>query len=119
MGRFSRSLLAFSMIAVGISAPTTGHAWDGDFTGRIDWIEVSQGNNYGFRVHLVGVTEICAGGTDWAFVNEADSNYRVFVATLLMAKANFNTVRIFTTAEPYPPKPDGLKVCRIGDIVVN
>ena len=39
----------------------------------------------------------CSGGSNWAYLNETDSNYRVYVSALLAAKALGSNVTLYTT----------------------
>jgi tartrate dehydratase alpha subunit/fumarate hydratase class I-like protein len=75
-------------------------AWDGAPTGKITSIDVTAGTNYAFRVYLNGGgSALCTNGTSFAYLNEADSNYKVYVAALLMAKAQGSTVTLFVMTE--------------------
>src|SRR5712691_11455385 len=87
-------------------------AWDGVTAGKIAQIDVTGGSNYGFRVTLVGMPPLCTGGASWAFLNETDSNYKVYVATLLAAKSADRQLTLYTTnaAGGY---------CQIGYITVS
>lgn len=91
------------------------NAWDGIVTGNIASIDVTGGNNYGFRVALEGTPALCGNAHTWAFVNESDSNYQTFVAVLLAAKAAKQNVTLFTNKTGN--EPDGY--CHIGYIRVN
>lgn len=55
---------------------------------------------------------MCGAGAKWAFLNEADSNYKVYVAALLMAKAQGSTVTVYST------NVDGA-YCRIGHVAIG
>jgi hypothetical protein len=72
-------------------------AWDGVVSGTIQAVEVTGGNNFGFRVFVSGVTNMCGTGSNWAYLNETDSNYRTYVAAILAAKAQASPVSIYTT----------------------
>jgi hypothetical protein len=75
-------------------------AWDGVQSGKITAIEVTAGTNYAFRVYLNGGgAALCTNGNGFAYLNEADSNYKVYVASLLMAKAQASTVTLFLVSE--------------------
>ena len=71
-------------------------AWDGSATGTISRIEVTDGNNYGFRILLDGNPKLCGNEHNWAYINESDSNYNTFVSVLIAAKAGKQRVRVFT-----------------------
>jgi hypothetical protein len=74
-------------------------AWDGFATGTIGAFEVAGGNNFGFRVHLVGGAAVCTGGPGWGYLNESDSNYKTFTAVLMMAKAQGSPVSLYSNLE--------------------
>lgn len=78
-------------------AASPSFAWDGAVAGTISQLDITAGTNFGFRVTLSSGPVMCTGGATWAYLNEADSNYKVYVATLLMAKAAGRPVTIYTT----------------------
>lgn len=86
-------------------------AWDGSITGQIHTIEVTHGSNLGFRVSLVGLPILCAGGQPWAYLNETDSNYKTYVAVLLLARAQSSPVVLYMNREG--------SYCHIGHIQLN
>lgn len=90
-------------------------AWDGMTTGHIRTIDVTGGNNYGFRVSLEGGPLLCGNSHTWAYINEADSNYQTYVAVLLAAKAAKQSVTLYTNRQNNAS--DGY--CHIGYISVN
>lgn len=107
-GRLARSLF---MLLFAVSAALPASAWDGLATGKISSIEVTAGTNYGFRIFLIGAQQaFCMGGTSFAFLFESDSNYKVYVASLLLAKAQGSTVTIFSMNEA--------GFCHIGHVMV-
>ncbi len=71
-------------------------AYDGSVAGKIAGINVAAGNNFGFRVSLSGSPILCTGGPAWAYLNDPDSNYKVFVAALLAAKSAGSSVTLWT-----------------------
>jgi hypothetical protein len=71
-------------------------AWDGAPVGTINAIEVTAGNNQGLRVYLNGVGIHCTGGATYAYLNETDSNYKTYVAALLLARGLNARVQLFT-----------------------
>lgn len=95
MGRFMRPacLLGGALLAAQVAA------WDGAVSGPIAAIDIAHGQNYGFRVGLAGGPTMCTGGATWAYLNESDSNYRTFVAALLLAKAQQSRVLIYSNLE--------------------
>lgn len=86
-------------------------AWDGTYTATISKISVTGGSNYGFRVYLSGVPSMCTNGPDWAYLLDTDSNYKTYVATILLAKAQGTTISINSTY-------DG-QFCHIGYIAAQ
>lgn len=88
-------------------------AWDdgqGVKTGVISSVDVTGGTNYGFRVYLGGSPKMCAGGATWAYLNNTDSNYDVYVSMLLTAFAAGLKVTIFSNTK------SGSSFCQIGYI---
>lgn len=72
-------------------------AWDGAVAGTIAQIDIADGTNFGFRVTLSSGPVMCTGGATWAYLNDSDSNYKAFIATLLLAKAAGRQVTVYTT----------------------
>ena len=105
---------AFCLVVVALMSSSV-NAWDGTTTGHIRTIDVTSGNNYGFRVSLEGVPALCGNSHTWAFLNDTDSNYQTYISVLLAAKAAKMTVTLFTTR--VNAAPDGY--CKIGYISVN
>jgi hypothetical protein len=102
-------LLAATVFTIGTAVPA--NAWDGSASGKISRIDVTDASNYGMRVYLTGVSHMCTGGADWAYLNESDSNYKVYVAALMMAKAQGSTVIIDSNLQG--------SYCHIGYIAVT
>lgn len=90
-------------------------AWDGMITGKIQNIDVTGGQNYGFRISLVNTPPLCGSGHAWAYLNDTDSNYETFVSVLLAAKLSDRSVTIYTNKETI----SGNNYCKIGYIVLN
>lgn len=105
-----RTCISFFAAAATILFSNTTLAWDGSVSGKITQIDVTVGNNGAFRVYIGGQA-MCVGGPAWAYVNEADSNYRTYVATLLAAKSSGSNVVIYSTKVG--------SYCQIGYIVVT
>jgi len=84
-------------------------AWDGDVTGVLTQIDVTDGTSSGFRIYLP--VAMCANTYNWAYLNTADSNYNAYAAALLMAKAQGLTVRVFSNR-------DANGYCHIGYISI-
>jgi hypothetical protein len=99
--------VAMALLAIS-AAPV--QAWDGQAIGTISTVEIAGATNFAFRITITGVSTMCAGGPNWAYLNEADSNYKVYVATLLAARAQGSTVYVYTNLE------NGY--CRIGHLIV-
>ena len=78
---------------------SVAHAWDGAVAGKIAAVDVTGGANFGFRVYLDPYQVMCTGGPFWAYLNDIDSNYKSYVAALLLAKASGSRVLIYTTNE--------------------
>lgn len=82
-----RNLVVRSAVVFTMLASTPVFAWDGAVSGTINTVEVTAGHNFGFRISLVGVGTMCTGGGAIAYLNESDSNYKVYVAALFSASA--------------------------------
>jgi hypothetical protein len=104
----TRSIALAVLWFVGIGS---AHAWDGVASGVVNAVDITNGNIYGFRVFVSGVTNMCGSGSNWAFLNESDSNYKTYVAAILTAKAQGTPVVIYTNSE------NGY--CHIGHISVQ
>ncbi len=87
-------------------------AWDGVVSGGIGTIDVTAGENYGFRLTLKGVPKLCGNSHNWAYLNESDSNYKTFVSVLLAARMSKSPVFVYTNKE----KLSGNDYCHIGYI---
>lgn len=81
-------------------------------SGTISRIDVTDGTNLGFRVMLTGYPVLCSAGGNVAYLNETDSNYKVYVSTLLTAKTTGSNVVLYTENGSY-----GL--CHIVYLMVN
>ena len=89
---------------------TSAYAWDGTVQGKIWRIDVTATGNYTFRVMLQGSPVLC-GATNWAYLDEVDTNYKVYAATLLAAKASGSDTVIYTTK-------DQSGYCKVGYVAV-
>lgn len=95
---------------------STALSWDGRASGKIGLVEVTSGSNYGFRIYLKEATaSLCGNSHLWAYLNDTDSNYSIYVSTLLAAKAAQQTVTVYSNRKD--DKQDGY--CHIGHIQVN
>jgi hypothetical protein len=77
--------------------PGPALAWDGDVAGVLTQIDVTDGAFLGFRVYLP--MAMCGNSYNWAYLNNADSNYNAYAAALLMAKAQGLTVQVFSNRD--------------------
>lgn len=93
MKRFIAAILA----ALSLLGAAPAFAWDGTVTGTAGQVDISYGGNLDFRIYLTSGALMCTGGQAFAYVNEADANYKGFVAALLQASALGKTVTIFST----------------------
>jgi|SRR6185369_14206433 hypothetical protein len=85
--------------------------WNGTASGTIQALEVTHSENFALRVYINGAGNMCYGGTNWAYLNESDSNYKSTFALLMLAKAQGLTVTLYlTTVGQY---------CRIGHVTVS
>lgn len=103
--------LGLFILAAFFSIPGwSGPPWDGTYTGTINNIQITEGASYAFRITLGGISSMCNGG-GFAFLNEADSNYRTYTAALMMAYAMGKTVTIYSNTS--------YGHCRIGHISLH
>lgn len=98
-----------------LASAAEANPWHGSVYGKISVIEVTSGNNYGFRVVLEGTPKLCGNNHAWAYLNESDSNYQVFVSVLTAAKAAGQSVILYTTRQDNSAEG----YCHIGYIRVN
>ena len=86
--------LAFLLSGFFLLRPITANALEST-TGVISSIYISNGQNFAYRVYFAGRSSACASGTGgFAYMNEADSSYKVFVANLMMVYALGKTVNL-------------------------
>lgn len=71
-------------------------AWDGVASGKITSLEVTDNANYGLRVTITPVGNMCPGGPTWAYLSEGDSNYRAYLAVLIAARINESNVTVYS-----------------------
>jgi hypothetical protein len=94
------------------TASSTALAWDGVAVGKISRIEITAGNNFGIRLLFAGnSSSMCNGGPPWAYLNESDSNYKTYVAMIMLAKAQNIQITLFSTLES--------GYCHIGHLVAD
>ena len=73
-------------------------SWDGTVAGKISTIDVVpiNGENFGFRVSLVGNQALCGNSNAWAYINKSDDNYQTAVSVLLAAKMSEKEVVLYS-----------------------
>lgn len=75
------------------SAPA--FAWDGVKGGKITGLDVTNAQNFGFRVYMDG-TPMCGTTESWAYINKDWDNYQAMVSLLTSAYLAGKTVTIYT-----------------------
>lgn len=96
-----RRLCKLTVFAIFSCCSSLGFAWDGSGYGAISSLDVVGGaggapGNYDFRVFLMHSPVMCSSGSNWAFINSTDANYRAIVSTLTTAFALGKSVSIYT-----------------------
>jgi hypothetical protein len=82
------------MLALTITLWTTpSSAWDGIKSGKISGIDVTDGQNFGFRVYMDG-TPMCGTDQAWGYINKDWDNYDAMVSVLTSAYFNGKTVML-------------------------
>ncbi|HEU5134467.1 MAG TPA: hypothetical protein VFU13_04925 [Steroidobacteraceae bacterium] len=84
-------------------------AWDGYPSGVPGLIQVTHGDNYGFRVQFSPAVPMCGNDNHWAYLNSTDSNYSTYVAVIMMAKSQGQPVMVYSNR-------DTNGYCRIGHL---
>ena len=94
------TVVSLALCALGaVAFPNPALAWSGQVSGVIFELDVTDGNDFGFRVFLP-VTSMCGTSTpNWAYLNSSDSNYSTYAAALMMAKATSEGVTIFSNVD--------------------
>lgn len=106
-----RFLTILPVILSFLSITPYSYAWDGTVTGYINTIEVTDAENYAFRITFTTGEKFC-GNSTWAYINKSDSNYETYVSALLTAKMARQPVTIYTLKQS-----SGL--CKIGYMVLR
>src|SRR3954470_15322096 len=106
-----KQLAGWIIVSLMLIVSTPVFAWDGFASGTVTTIQITNGNNFGFRINLNGVAAMCTGGPSWGYLNEADSNYKTYVAVLMMAKSQGSAVSVYSNLE------NGY--CHIGHIAIG
>jgi len=109
-GVFVKKSRVIVFVMLSVLSQSVFAAWDGSVTGEIKTIEVTAGENYGFRVILTGNPQLCGNSHTWAYIKESDSNYQTYVSVLLAAKMGNKKVQLLTTKET----SSGNEYCHIG-----
>jgi len=65
-------------------------------TGQVAEVHATGAGNLPFRVYLVGAPILCTGGMAEGYLDDTDGNYKVQVATLMLAKATGATVTLYS-----------------------
>ena len=89
----------FFLILMLAVLPLGAKAWDGKTSGTIQSIDVTAGENFGFRLVLKNSPTLCGNSNTWAYINESDSNSKTLISVLLAAKLAEKPVTIFTFRE--------------------
>lgn len=98
-----------------ILIPFKTTAWDGSIAGKIAAIDVTDNNNYDFRVTLEGAKKPCGNDNTWAYLNHTDSNYNTYISVLLAAHLAGKEILVFANQE----KISGKGYCHIGYISIR
>jgi hypothetical protein len=109
MQKVTTRIIVVAGALAAILASQIAMAWDGVTTGTVGEIDVTTGTGYGFRITLKTPVAMCGNANQWAYLNSTDSNYSVYVAALMMAKAQGSTVTIYSWL-------DSSAYCHIGYI---
>lgn len=90
-----RSTLKISVLALLLSA-SPASAWDGIKVGRISGIDVTDSQNFGFRIYMDG-TPMCGTTEAWAYQNKDFNNYDAMVSLLTTAYFSSKQIVAYTT----------------------
>jgi hypothetical protein len=95
---YMRRRIFTAVLATLLVLSSPAYSYDGVATGQIGVVEVTDAASRGFRVWFTSGTNMCPSSParPWAYLNEADNNYKIYVATLLSAKAMGSNVTIWT-----------------------
>lgn len=84
---------------------------------KINQIVVSGAANMHFRVYGMPSNAACVNGTNYAYINEADTGSKGKISTLLSAYAAGKDVRL--VLEPTDHYNDGRIYCRVIEIIIK
>jgi hypothetical protein len=88
-----------------LTSSLQAQGWAGQKTGKITGIDLTEGENFGFRLYMDG-TSMCGTTEVWAFMNKSWDNYQATAALLTSAYLTQKNVTVLTYR-------DG-NYCRIG-----
>ena len=74
----------------------SANAWDGIKPGKITGIDVTNAQNFGFRIYMDG-TPMCGTTEAWAYLNKDWDNYDAMVSLLTSAYLSGKNVVVHTT----------------------
>lgn len=63
------------ILLVSLWSAAESFSWDGAVDRKISVIQVTQANNYPFRISLVGNPTLCGNTHAWAYLSATDSSY--------------------------------------------
>lgn len=112
MSLFQKRMVALLLVSLSsfMMVPQS-YAWDGTVTGVINTIDVTDAENFGFRITFTQGEKFCGTNT-WAFINKSDSNYETYVSVLLAAKMSGKALTVYTTKH-------SSGFCKIGYLVLR
>ena len=100
--------LQVSTVALMLACSGPSIAWDGVKSGKISGLDVTNAQNYGFRVYMDG-TPMCGTTENWAYINKSWDNYEAMVSLIASAYLSGKTVVVHTNrVGPY---------CEIGHVL--
>ena len=105
-----RKLIAWALISL-LVLPSPSYAWDGAVYGKIIGIDVTDAENYGFRIYL-DIGAMCGNANTWAYINKSDANFDAYVSTFTYAFASARNVTVYSTR-------DVNGYCKMGYILVR
>lgn len=92
----------------------TALAWDGNVTGKITSIQVTAAENYGFRISIDALVNLCGAGPldGFGYINKSNDNYQTYVAILTAAALADKKVQVLMNRHPTTQR------CEIGHITL-
>jgi len=84
---FRKNLSLIVVLLSSTLASLQASAYDGTANGKISQIDVTDNSNFGVRVYMAGFPTMCTGGSNFAYLYNTDSNFNVYLANLMLAKA--------------------------------